>query len=500
MANQVNYMENISIDQKPVLGIVRALCENLFKNNINYCHWKSNAALDRSASGDNDLDLLVDRSDSRAFCEVLYRLGFKEFLAPIDIEVPGIRDFFGMDTTTNNIVHVHAHFQLVIGHDLSKNYHLPVEREYLASARQGDLFRVPAPEYELMIFVLRMFIKHFSWDAIITNQGNISKNERSELEYLTNIVDLSAVHQILRSTFPLIDQNLFTNCLKVLQSRSSVWYKFKIGWKLQNQLQTFSRRSVLSDVIIKLWHRFKTSLLWHFFKIRFFKRSANGGFMVAIIGGDGAGKTTVLDGLYKWLSPHFNISCFHMGKPKWSWSTIMLRGFLKFGRILGVTKFSDDGYTYAPYEKGTKDYAQAIRALCTANDRFLTFSTARRFASNGGIALCDRFPIFQYIPMDGPQIQRMLVNNPDDWFLRWLHRKEQKLYQQITLPETLIVLLLDPEIAVSRKVSEQSDYVKARSLLVWQSDWTKTPAVVIDAFKSKEELLAEIEGLIWSKM
>ena len=45
---------------------------------IDYCHWKSNAAIDRSASGDNDLDLLVSRSDAQQFTELLDQLGYKE--------------------------------------------------------------------------------------------------------------------------------------------------------------------------------------------------------------------------------------------------------------------------------------------------------------------------------------------------------------------------------------------------------------------------------------
>ncbi len=55
----------------PALDLVRRLCRVLDLQGIAYCHWKSNEALDRSASGDNDLDLLVARRGVQRFTEVL---------------------------------------------------------------------------------------------------------------------------------------------------------------------------------------------------------------------------------------------------------------------------------------------------------------------------------------------------------------------------------------------------------------------------------------------
>ncbi len=46
------------------LNLIFDLCQALAEEGISYCHWKSNNALDRSASGDNDLDLLVSRTDA----------------------------------------------------------------------------------------------------------------------------------------------------------------------------------------------------------------------------------------------------------------------------------------------------------------------------------------------------------------------------------------------------------------------------------------------------
>ena len=87
-------------------------------------------------------------------------MGFKEALVPRSRRVPGVVNFLGVDGPTDKFVHIHAHYELVVGDDTTKNYRLPVERAYLESSVQGGLFRVPAPEYEFIGFVIRMLLKH----------------------------------------------------------------------------------------------------------------------------------------------------------------------------------------------------------------------------------------------------------------------------------------------------------------------------------------------------
>ena len=130
--------------EKPALNLVRKFCEALADENINYCHWKSNNALDRSASGENDLDLLIGRADVSRFTEILARFGFKQAEASAAKQMPGVLDYFGYDEeAAERLIHVHAHYQLILGHDRTKNYRLPIEKPYLESAVYDELFKVP---------------------------------------------------------------------------------------------------------------------------------------------------------------------------------------------------------------------------------------------------------------------------------------------------------------------------------------------------------------------
>ena len=107
-------------------------------------------------------------------------------------------------------------------------------------------------------------------------------------------------------------------------------------------------------------------------------------------------------------------------------------------------------------------YLQLLRWVCAARDRYHLYAKARRFATNGGLVLCDRYPIPQIKLMDGPNIYRFLDGAPKNRLVQFLLRAETRYYQQIMAPDLLLVLRLDPEIAVRRKVTESATHVRTR--------------------------------------
>jgi thymidylate kinase len=485
------------MEEQVALDLVIKLCKTLAAQKIDYCHWKSNTFLDRSTSGDNDLDLLVNRSHTQCFTEILYGLGFKETLIPKVDELPGVRDYYGYDQKTGKLVHVHAHFQLILGNDLSKNYRLPLEQVYLESSVQGDLFRTPAPEFELVVLVIRMVLKHSTWDSILIRHGQLSSSERHELDDLSTEEALLKVEAVLPH-LPGLSRNLFDLCLQSLQPGSPFWIRVKVGEQLQKVLRSCARYPHWFDVILKFSRRIWHPLLRRGFRYTPKNRFANGGLFIAIVGGDGAGKTTVINELYSWLSDKFEVNKVHIGKPAWSWMTAAIRGILKIGTLLRLYPFEGDVYEESLHQHG---YPWFIRTVCTARDRYLTYIQARRFSSNGSLVLCDRYPFPGFMKMDGPQCEYAITNSKKtNWFLKFLTNQEKSYYQQIELPDLLVVLKVDPEIAVQRKAEETEMSVRARSTEVWELDWEKLSAFEINANRSKEETLSQVKTLVWEHL
>jgi hypothetical protein len=71
------------------LGLVVELCDRLRETGVVYCHWKSTEALHLSATGVNDLDLLVDRRCLADFVGVLASCGFKQARPAPHRQIPG---------------------------------------------------------------------------------------------------------------------------------------------------------------------------------------------------------------------------------------------------------------------------------------------------------------------------------------------------------------------------------------------------------------------------
>ena len=242
------------MEEQAALDLVVKLFGTLTAQNIDYCHWKSNTFLNRSASGDNDLDLLLNRAHAQLFTEILYGLGFKESLLPKEEELPGVRNYYGYDQKTGRLVHVHAHFQLILGNDLSKNYRLPFERAYLQSSVQHDLFRIPTPEFELVVLVIRMVLKHSTWDSILMRHVQLSSSERDELDDLSTEETLANVEAVLLH-LPGLSRSLFDLCLQSLQPGCPYWTRIKAGEQLQKVLRTCARRPHGFDIILKFSRR-----------------------------------------------------------------------------------------------------------------------------------------------------------------------------------------------------------------------------------------------------
>ena len=102
--------------------------------------------------------------------------------------------------------------------------------------------------------------------------------------------------------------------------------------------------------------------------------------------------------------------------------------------------------------------------------------------------------------MDGLQAERVPSNRQANWLIKFLIGLERNYYHQIVPSELLIVLRVDPEIAVQRKADEDAASVRARSAEIWELDWRQTPAYIIDASRSRAEVLSDLKNLIWSQL
>lgn len=487
----------------PVELVVR-LARALDDKEITYCHWKSNEAIDRSESAENDLDLLVARSDAERFRAVLHELGYTRVGRTTKPSPPGKEDFIGYDATAARFVHVDVHYQLVLGHDRTKNYRIPIETPYLRSSRHHGLLKVPSPEFEYVIFVIRMVLKYaivdeVLWKALRGQRRGPKSSEIRERIHLESLIDRAEVDSILKESLPWMDVDLFDQCVAVARGEGSLTSQVAVGRRLGSVLEPFGRRGPLTDTGVRLSRRIELGIQSRLGrKPRY--RLSTGGAIVGVMGADGSGKSTAIEEIERWLSDDFEMRRVHLGKPPWSPTTYGIRGSLKLGVAIRTKLFGRSSVREANHLEPQPGIRSILWLACTSRDRYLHYRRAQRFANSGGLVISDRYPHDAFQTMEVAQIARVKGSAESNALEAALARLEERYHRRIAAADVLILLRVDPETAVARKTDEPSDYVRRRASEVWNIDWDDSDVHVIDASRRPELVAAELKSLIWSHL
>ena len=494
----------------PALELVSVLCRALEDAGVRYCHFKSNEGIELSASGENDLDLLVHRADTQRFDRVITGLGFKA----VDYRsawkrLPGVFHWYALDEPSGRLVHIHAHHQLLVGDDMTKNARLPIEDAYLAAAIDRPPFKIAGPTYEFGLLLIRMVLKHCPWDSILMLQGSLSASERRELVQLRAQVDPRTVWETMARPLPIVPSALWERMLDAVQPGASFWLRVATARELQRALTSCNRRRQPLDTYLKIWRRIRT-----LFRRKIFrrgpveKRLRSGGALIAIVGSDGAGKSTAVEDLQRWLGREITTTAMHMGKPPRGVSTRAVRRSIKAAgkvrrtpnpsgaQIRSTLQDAEDGSPVS-----LRDSTRLVWEVFTARDRYRAYRRARRYATNGGIVVCDRFPLPEVTLMDGAVTAHLSDPSRRGRLVAALATRERRYYERIAAPDVLIVLRVDPDLAVRRKEGvERESLVRPRAEEIWSIDWSGSPALVVEAGQPKDDVLRQVRCLVWSRL
>ena len=66
-------------------------------------------------------------------------------------------------------------------------------------------------------------------------------------------------------------------------------------------------------------------------------------------------------------------------------------------------------------------------------------------------------------------------------------------------PDALIVLRVDPEVAVARRPEQDTDFVRHRAEEIWSAPWGPE-AVVVDAGESPELVAHHVIEAVWRRL
>jgi len=482
---------------------IRSLFSSLEQKSVRYCHWKSNIRLEETLAAAEDIDLLVDQRDAELFYTALLENGFKLTQSRSGIGHPGVFHALGLDGPSVELVHVHAYFQIVSGDSLTKSYRLPIERPLLEQTRYLHGVRVPTPEAELVLFALRIALKHTGPIEILM----ICRHYRSvsgELRWLRGAANAQHAEALCTAWFPSIDPLLFQQLLDAIEAERAVVRRVVLGWRVAWRLRGLRRLNPLLGAVSRVWR--VVSLLAKRFRRRKDLVLQTGGMIVALVGPKATGKSTIGRTLAARLGQHLDVIRIHAGKPRATPLTLLPLLFLPLARV--VLSIERTGEYEKPERRREQRYSlvYVLRMTLLAHDRRRLIVRALRAATAGSVVITDRYPSESVGAIDSCCFDEAAVARCSSPLKRWLMNQERALYKGLPKPGLLLRLTAPIETTVERDASRlkrggpDAAAVRRRWELENQAEFSGTPEIHIDTDRPLDETIRTVAGAVWAAL
>jgi len=469
------------------LELINRLAEQLHNQEISYCHWKSNIKLDKTLEGQEDLDFFVGRHSVTPFLQIITQLGFKSAKIRYGPETAGVTHHYGLDEMTGKLVHIHLFTKLTTGESFLKSHDFPFERMLLENYDRVGHLAVLSKPAELVVFVLRTFIKFGSIPDILRLLGK-SEEVRRELHWLLNNDDIGKSLLLLNKYSPVVSESLFLKCFDAINGNHSFPIKVLLALKVRRQLRSFAKYGSIERVyayagvlLAKLKCKLKGDLKN--------KTLHSGGAVIAFVGADATGKSTLVAETERWLGKVFAVRKVHVGKPPTSMLTVLFNVTLPLVRRMMPQLRRSQIQTQSNEKKSSQGSVKAqssllygLRALSLAWDRYRLLRKVERARAHGVLVICDRYPTEQTGAMDSPRLKEKAGKRGLKISLfNWLSRQEQKLYSRMPSPDIVIKLKVSLAMAKKRnqerikgdKDTDEFIELRHRSAREWHKNGTK---------------------------
>ena len=487
------------------------LFEALNESSVRYCNWKSSIRIPEGLQGRTDLDLLIDPRDTIAFREILHKHDLKLTRPAPGKDYPGIENYLGFDASTGRLFHLHVHYQLVLGEQFVKNYHLPIEDAFLDETILRHGLKAPRPEVEIIVLCLRALLKYRDRDAfkdmfpmlrLLGKKGGLPGDITKEIRWLLGQTTLEQVSEQLSNWKGIVPSAAVMGFLTLVTRNEPpgrrLWH---YRGMVRQALRGYQRRDRLAASLRYFreeWRR----------KRRIFKPAtekkmtfANNGPRIAFVGVDGSGKSTVTGRISKWLAWRVSVGVFYMGKTRATLPALAIQPFIKLARMANSFTTRHFGAQSPPAKltAGPREILENLSALLQGQARLRAYRESCRRAGEGTVVLYDRYPInsvwVDNYPMDGPRISAH-----SGWMKGLqsrLARAEATVYRQIQPPDHVIFLQVSPAVSQSRRPEDNGASLATKAHAIDRIKPDGFELTVIHAEQPLEDVLAQVKPVLW---
>lgn len=482
------------------LGAARDLGRALAAAGCRFVHWKSNGHLAEALSGQTDIDVFADPAQKAAVRECLRTQGCLKLQGQPWASYPDVEDWLAFDAETGRFLHLHLHFALVTGLRRVKHLRLPWAEALLANSGHSldAAWPTPTAEMELMILLVRMWAKMPPLRRVFGPR--LPRHVREEFDWLMGRADPAAAARLAATLFPqdeaaaiaaLVGGPLPTDKAALALSRrlyGTVKGASRMPWPVALLRSGWLN---LRAVAAKRLRRFRPATVTG-------KRVAGRGLVVAFIGSDGSGKSTLTREMRAWLRYKLDVHGYYMGSGQGSTRLLdkarhAVKAKTKKTKQPKVPRAAGEAPRKPP---GFLGRLVALHQLPAIRAKLRGLRQARRLAEGGSIIVLDRFPQAQFPGIyDGPRLQ-------DGHGFAWAARAELSAFQEAAslAPDLVLKLMISPDVAHARKPDHNFETVKRKAAITGLLAFPGSQVVEIDAAQPLDQVILAAKNAIWQAM
>lgn len=500
------------------MSIMNLIFQELEKENIRYVHFKSNTSLDYSFEGKGDFDVLIDHMRIADAERIISSHSGKRFNPPRLGRYPGVDNWMILDQETGILYHLHLHYQLATGKALVKDYVIPW-RDLLFDTRIKDseynIF-ITDPNLEVILLLVRTVVKSTFKQRLKARLGHFSMFSSMKAE-LSDLKGQSSLEGVIDYAHRCgFDDEDIDDIERIYQSGKVASCDYIRLSKIVRKNMDLNRRmggflaSVLS-AYYSIRRKVSSVLKNHSDKYYIIKKVHDtNGLIVAFIGVDGAGKSTVTKEIYKWLNKKIECKRFYMGSGDGR-IPLSMRLFNLFkkkksssgdatGKQVQIKKVSLFRQPFGYWKRMLK-----MRAFYDVQkNNYKKIKTMQSYRLNGGISLLDRYPQIEFSGMnDGPKIIEFRDSFAQKGKIdRLINKEAEKLGIVKTIkPDIIFRLNISAETSMARKPEQKNiDLFRKKIEDLNKITFQGARIVDIDAEQPYETELLEIKKILWNLM
>jgi len=472
-------MTSASIPQR---DIARELLATLDDEQLTCIQFKSTRGLAESFRGETDFDLLVQPGQLNRIMDAAAQLGFFVRTTTNPHHPPEVIDLVGWCPNTDRTYHFSLHTELVFGSKPLKQFILPREiwQTYPPVRHPTFPIHVVDPSFEAALLALRLLLRA---------DVRVRRVIRSAAARMSPFPESGMVEELLALASSLAEDEIVAAADALAQGSADA-VRVALGC-CQGRAPSWrdirrARRSVLRAVepyrvvprAVATLRLLRTRLS----RQGIVRSPSGGGAVIAVIGPDGAGKTTLTVELTNWLNYKLTAERFYLGRPK---DDPLLHALGSARHVVVMTRSG----------VGVRSI-DALIALRVAWVKRKAVRSVYRLRASGVIAVTDRYPLVEFhemdLPMDGPRLNERTC----------IGRVERSLFRHLPQnPDLLVILDVGADTALERKPSDGGErHIHAKSDAVHRLAVSRQAALVIDRTTDAGATLRRVKEVVVDRL